>query len=59
VAAEILALPLVHTAWLTALGFGLANAGVLRVRMRVEEEGLNRFAGAESTLIAPREQKSK
>jgi methyltransferase len=42
VVAEILALPLVHTAWLTALLFTLANAWVLRVRMGVEEGGLQR-----------------
>jgi len=42
VAAEILALPLVHTAWLTALVFSFANAWVLRARLGVEEEGLQR-----------------
>jgi methyltransferase len=40
VVAEILALPLVHTAWLTALVFSLANAWVLKARIRVEEKGL-------------------
>ena len=34
------ALPLVHTAWLTALGFTLANAALLRVRIRCEERAL-------------------
>jgi methyltransferase len=42
VVAEMVALPLVHTAWLTAIVFSLANAWVLRVRIRVEEEGLRR-----------------
>lgn len=37
---EIAALPLLHTAWLTAVMFTLANAGVLAVRIRVEERGL-------------------
>lgn len=40
VAAEGLALPLVHTAWLTAVGFTLANALLLRVRIRVENSAL-------------------
>lgn len=37
---EGLALPLVHTAWLTALWFSLANAAVLRERLRVENVAL-------------------
>lgn len=40
VVAEGLALPLVHTAWLTAVGFTLANAALLRVRIRVENAAL-------------------
>lgn len=40
VVAEGLALPLVHTAWLTALGFALANALVLTARLRVENAAL-------------------
>ena len=40
VVAEGFALPLVHTAWLTALTFTLANAAVLSVRMRVENSAL-------------------
>lgn len=40
VVAEGFALPLVHTAWLTALGFTLANAAVLRVRLHVENAAL-------------------
>ena len=40
VVAEGLALPLVHTAWLTAVAFTLANALVLRVRLRVENSAL-------------------
>ena len=38
--AEGFALPLVHTAWLTALAFTLANAMLLRVRLRVENSAL-------------------
>jgi methyltransferase len=37
---EVAALPLVHTAWLTALAFSVANAFLLRRRIRVEEEAL-------------------
>ncbi|WP_019683592.1 isoprenylcysteine carboxylmethyltransferase family protein, partial [Mycobacterium avium] len=40
VVAEGLALPLVHTAWLTAAVFTLANAALLRVRLRVENSAL-------------------
>jgi methyltransferase len=37
---EVAALPLVHTAWLTAALFTAANAAVLSVRIRVEERAL-------------------
>lgn len=37
---EGFALPLIHTAWLTALWFSLANAVVLRERLRVENVAL-------------------
>jgi methyltransferase len=40
VVVEIAALPLIHSAWLTALAFSLANAVVLAVRIRVEENAL-------------------
>lgn len=40
---EMFALPLVHTAWLTALVFSVGNAAVLRVRIRAEEEALSRM----------------
>jgi methyltransferase len=40
VVVEGLALPLVHTAWVTALVFTLANAVLLTVRIRVEEGAL-------------------
>lgn len=40
VVAEGLALPLVHSAWVTAIGFAIANALVLRVRIRVENTAL-------------------
>lgn len=40
VAAEVAALPLVHSAWLTAIVFSAANAAVLRVRIRAENAAL-------------------
>jgi methyltransferase len=40
VVAEGIALPLVHTAWLTALVFSVLNAGLLTVRIRVENTAL-------------------
>lgn len=40
VVAEGIALPLVHTAWLTALCFTVANAALLTVRIRVENAAL-------------------
>ncbi len=40
VVVEGVALPLVHTAWTTALLFTLANAAVLAVRLRVENAAL-------------------
>ena len=40
VVVEGVALPLVHTAWLTAAGFTLANALLLTVRIRVENAAL-------------------
>ncbi|HEX9734384.1 MAG TPA: isoprenylcysteine carboxylmethyltransferase family protein [Thermoanaerobaculia bacterium] len=46
VALEGAALPLVHTAWWTAIGFAVANFFVLRTRIRVEDEALGRSRGA-------------
>ncbi len=40
VVVEGVALPLVHTAWLTAASFTLANALLLTVRIRVEDAAL-------------------
>ncbi|MDT5336675.1 MAG: methyltransferase [Mycobacterium sp.] len=40
VVAEVVALPLVHSAWLTAVAFTTANALVLTVRIRTENEAL-------------------
>lgn len=46
VVVEGIALPLVHTAWITAVAFTFLNALLLRVRIRVEESALR-------TLDAP------
>ena len=44
---ELIALPLVHGAWATAVVFTLANAWLLSVRIRVEEQALGeRWAAA-------------
>lgn len=40
VAIEVFALPLVHTAWITALIFTVANGALLSRRIEVEEKGL-------------------
>jgi methyltransferase len=41
---EIFALPLVHTAWMTAVVFSVLNALLLRVRIRAEEAALSRVS---------------
>jgi methyltransferase len=53
VVAEGIALPLVHTAWVTALGFTLLNAALLTVRLRVENAAL---AGAPGVGVGVQEQ---
>ncbi|MBX9921433.1 MAG: hypothetical protein K2Y33_16655, partial [Mycolicibacterium frederiksbergense] len=40
VAVEVAALPLVHSAWRTAIVFTIANAAVLRVRITAENLAL-------------------
>jgi methyltransferase len=44
VVVEGLALPLVHSAWLTAVVFTVANAVLLRTRIRCEEAALRELA---------------
>jgi methyltransferase len=44
VVVEGFALPLVHTAWITALVFTVANALLLRVRITTEEQALRSLA---------------
>ena len=63
---EIVALPLVHGAYLTALVFSLANAWVLRVRIRIEEAALEEHSPYQKHLghrarflpTAPREERT-
>ncbi len=45
VVAEGFALPLVHTAWVTAFAFTAANAALLTVRIRVENAALSTAPG--------------
>ena len=42
---EGLAIPLIHTAWFTAIGFSLLNAWILRTRIRCEENALATHCG--------------
>ncbi|MFA3872986.1 isoprenylcysteine carboxyl methyltransferase family protein [Streptomyces sp. MMCC 100] len=46
VVVEIAALPLVHSAWLTATAFTLANAALLTVRIRCENAALTQVLPA-------------
>jgi methyltransferase len=48
VVAEGIALPLVHTAWITALTFTVLNAALLTVRIRVEDAALQELAPADA-----------
>jgi methyltransferase len=51
VVAEGVALPLVHTAWVTAVVFTLLNAALLRVRLRVEDAALSQLSQSEPTSV--------
>jgi methyltransferase len=52
---EGIAVPLIHTAWLTALSFSIANAALLAVRIRSEEQALARLGvGAAQLASRPR-----
>ncbi|MGA7689262.1 MAG: isoprenylcysteine carboxyl methyltransferase family protein [Jiangellales bacterium] len=46
VVVEGFALPLVHTAWVTALVFTVLNAGVLTMRLRAENEALRQLGAS-------------
>jgi methyltransferase len=47
---EGFAIPLIHGAWLTAFVFSALNAGLLRVRIRVEERALTEHCDLASRL---------
>lgn len=42
---ELFALPMVHTAWITAVVFSVLNGMLLRERIRVEDAALSRWCG--------------
>jgi methyltransferase len=50
VVVELFALPLVHTAWLTAVVFSLANVALLTTRIHAEDEALARWHGYPEAL---------
>lgn len=54
VVVELFAIPLVHTAWLTALVFTLLNLPLLAVRIRAEEGALARYSGYAPMAGVPR-----
>ena len=49
VVVEGFALPLVHSAWITAVVFTVLNAALLTVRIRTENRALSRFAVSAGT----------
>jgi len=49
---EMFALPLVHSAWLSALLFSALNGLLLRARLRHEEAALGRLAGWATTVAS-------
>ncbi|MFG2478586.1 isoprenylcysteine carboxyl methyltransferase family protein [Streptomyces fagopyri] len=53
VVAEGVALPLVHTAWITAAAFTVLNAVLLTVRVRCENRALATVTAPPSTTPAP------
>lgn len=52
VVVEGFALPLVHSAWITAIVFTVANVFLLRVRIRVEDAALRTLPGATEQPVA-------
>ena len=55
---EIAALPLLHSAWLTALVFSTLNAWLLRVRIRCEEAALAAHASYHEVFSSARRARS-
>jgi methyltransferase len=54
VALEVAALPLVHTAWITAVVWSLANALVLRARIAAEETALRGVSDYDGAMAGRR-----
>jgi methyltransferase len=50
VVVELFALPMVHTAWLTAIAFSLANLALLTTRIHAEDAALARWHGYREAL---------
>ena len=48
---EGIALPLVHTAWLTALVFTVVNAGLLRIRIGAENSAMAQAVGENTAAV--------
>jgi methyltransferase len=53
VVVEGFALPLVHSAWITAVVFTICNAALLSVRIRVENQALGRDARTGGRSVGP------
>ncbi len=51
---ELAAIPLIHSAWLTAVVYGLANLLLLRTRILAEEQALRLHCGYEHMSQRPR-----
>jgi methyltransferase len=54
VALEVAALPLVHTAWITAVVWSVANALVLRARIAGEEAALRSASDYDGAMAGRR-----
>jgi methyltransferase len=50
VVVEIAAIPMIHSAWLTAVIFSAANLAILRHRIAAEERALREFADKEVVI---------
>lgn len=55
---EIVAIPMIHTAWLTAAVFSVLNAVMLRIRISVEERALTRHTTWDREFAARMETES-
>ncbi len=46
---EVVALPLIHSAWLSAIVFGIGNIFLLKARIQVEEKALTQHSGPDDS----------